>query len=361
MHVRDIVCQAIRLRIESNHDPDTWLHNVAPPLQCTEPAGTPDWRLRVMEAEIAGEVDRDLPNYFIAGTSTFVSAWTDDGIQLRTEDKGERSSALIESRYSERVTLVRIDRAVQDRWPQRLVKLFFGTRLLASGWMPFHAASVAFDGLGVLFCGTPGTGKSTFAHLASMYPDTALLSDDLTLVSRNQPLTLLGWPDRIAVPVSTLQATMPERLPELRGLRRSRLAPPSKDPINPGRVLRGERYAFDRREHRTLLGVRHGAAVPLGLIVLASCDPERRGEPLIGDVEPQGAQEELASHLAGPVDVRFLSDILGVFGRVPGPPANRPVERLVGVPMICMTWGVGLSNQRDAPRMIEEQLRRLAS
>src|SRR5205823_2615912 len=68
-----------------------------------------------------------------------------------------------------------------------------GTLCYQRGLQPFHANAIEIDGLGVVFAGPSGTGKSTLAaHFAKR--GHRVLCDDLCVLSVDPAGAVLVWP-----------------------------------------------------------------------------------------------------------------------------------------------------------------------
>ena len=94
------------------------------------------------------------------------------------------------------------DRRPRNGSPGRswLARVYFGSRLLAEGWRMLHAAAVTVDAGAVLVLAGPWGGKSTLVHRACREHGAAFLADDLVFLGEDG--TLVGWPTRVALPVS---------------------------------------------------------------------------------------------------------------------------------------------------------------
>ncbi|MEV6986291.1 hypothetical protein AB0M95_34235 [Sphaerisporangium sp. NPDC051017] len=202
---------------------------------------------------------------------------------------------------------------VSVRCADWLVRVFFASRMLASGWHMLHASAVAVNGSAVLFLAGQGGGKSTLAHRACAEIGAAFLADDLILIGPDQ--TVVGWPTRVALPAALVSGSG-EGCP------------------NRPRVI------LSPSQHRVLLNRERSSPVPLGAVV--SIVPTAGSEPLL--VEQLHCLRSVQSAaLDIPAQRLHTSDVLGLTG---GPrPAGRNVPAAIdrvllsGVPAASLRIG----------------------
>ncbi|MFJ4679123.1 hypothetical protein [Kitasatospora sp. NPDC088783] len=180
------------------------------------------------------------------------------------------------------------------RWADWLARVFFASRLLASGWRVLHASAVELDGRALVFLAGRRGGKSTLAHRAARERGALFMADDLVLVGPDG--LVVGWPTRVAVPREVLGG------PVAVGREESSVV---------GGVPR-QRVLFTPPEHRAALGVAYSAPVPLGAAVLvdgAGRGPVRAVRPSVRRV-----REALEEAARVPQQVLYVSDALGLMG-----------------------------------------------
>jgi hypothetical protein len=110
-----------------------------------------------------------------------------DGVTLAARYRADSPVALVEVDVLRRRTRVRIPDGdpPSRRWADWVARAFFGTRLLADGWLLIHAAAVRMTAGGgdralLVLAGQQG-GKSTLAHRACAELGAQLLADDLEM------------------------------------------------------------------------------------------------------------------------------------------------------------------------------------
>lgn len=185
--------------------------------------------------------------------------------------------------------------SVGVRWADWLARVFFASRLLASGWRMLHASAVAVDGTALLFLAGRHGGKSTLAHRAVWELGARFLADDLVLIGPNRQV--VGWPTRVAVPAPLAV--------DLAGGRRERS------------VLAGvvrERILFTPAQHRAALGVTYSPPVPLGAVVVVDGSGMER-EDVRAHTAAAGTLERAVTRAAAiPDQLLYVSDPLGLMG-----------------------------------------------
>ena len=192
----------VRLRLATDHDVSSLLADVSPPIGRFDDEGQPvDWTLRlVADASVRPEARPRRTWYLADGIGDLMASWAsirewdDRGVELVYHDDVAGVTCRITSDFAQRCTTVTGPPGPVNRRPLRLIRLFFGHRLLRAGWTPLHAASFVVDGAGVLCCGGPGAGKSTIAFLATALGGAEFLADDVSLVRGAPGPRVIGWP-----------------------------------------------------------------------------------------------------------------------------------------------------------------------
>jgi hypothetical protein len=225
----------------------------------------------------------------------------------------DAATAVIEADTAGRTTRVTLPAGDEAsiRWADWLVRVFFASRMLASGWRMLHASAVAVNGSAVLFLAGQGGGKSTLAHRACTELGTAFLADDLVLLGPDR--TVVGWPTRVSLPEELVTGSA-------------------------GTGTGRRRVVFSPADHRTLLNGERSSPVPLGAVVTVT--RAAGGDvPAVDHVNSLRAEETAALDI--PAQRLHTSDLLGLTG---GPrPAGRGVpvtrELLGGVPAARLRIG----------------------
>lgn len=213
--------------------------------------------------------------------------------------------------------------SVGVRWADWLARVFFASRLLASGWRMLHASAVAVEGTALLFLAGQHGGKSTLAHRAVWELGARFLADDLVFVGPNGQV--VGWPTRVAVPAPLAGG--------LAGGRRERSVVAG--------VVR-ERILFTPAQHRAALGVTYSPPVRLGAVVVV--DGSGAGEDVRAHAAGAGTLERVVARAADiPEQLLYVSDPLGLMG---GP---RLAEQAAGAgPLSGLLSGVPVAVLRAA-------------
>lgn len=187
----------------------------------------------------------------------------------------------------------------QTHWSAWLTKMFFASRLLATGWRMLHASAVVVGGVAVVFVAEPGGGKSTLAHRACRELGAAFLADDLVLLGPEG--TVIGWPTRVC---------LPQGLEDVASVDVGRLQTD---------LTGRRRWVVSLPEHRSL-GIIHGSPAPLGAVVHV-----RSGTALtsaLWNTKTRGEAEREACDI--PVQRLYTSDLLGLMG---GPSTQAPEDQ----------------------------------
>lgn len=187
----------------------------------------------------------------------------------------------------------------QTHWSAWLTKMFFASRLLATGWRMLHASAVVVDEVAVVFVAKPGGGKSTLAHRACRELGAAFLADDLVLLGPEG--TVIGWPTRVCLPCALEGAAS----------------------VEDGRMqtdLHGRRrLVVSLAEHRAL-GIVHAPPAPLGAVVHVRPGAALAARPW--SEESRAAAEAQVCDI--PVQRLYTSDLLGLMG---GPATLAPDDQ----------------------------------
>jgi hypothetical protein len=350
------------LRLESDYDVSGLLADVSPPVsQFADERLDADWTLRLLADDSVRPEARQRRTWYLTDgigdrmmSWASVRQWDDHGVELLYHDDVAGMTCTVTSDFHDRCTIVAGPPTPLNRRPLRLIRLFFGHRLLEAGWTPLHAASLVLDGAGVICCGAPGAGKSTIAFLATALGRATFLADDVSLVGRARTPRVIGWPTRVGVTERLVAATMPGKREELTGLRHPTLPPPAFDDESPARVLRGPRFSFDRSEHRSILGTVHGGPCELRLVVLLETDPSV-ATPVLHDISPDVVARALPRYLATSEEARFLVDVLGLVGMRRVPRWDVP-RGLLALRAVKLRWGTDPTTQGDAVDMLAARL-----
>ncbi|WP_327378818.1 hypothetical protein OG393_33440 (plasmid) [Streptomyces sp. NBC_01216] len=214
---------------------------------------------------------------------------------------------------------------VELRWADWLARVFFASRLLASGWRMLHASAVEVEGKALVFLAGRCGGKSTLAHRAVRELGGRFLADDLVLIGPGG--VVVGWPTRVAVPASLVGSAT--------GGRRDRSVVAG--------VVR-ERILFTPIEHRAALGISYSPPVRLGAVVVV----DGSGAAGEGVRVREAGDGVLELAVVGAADITeqmvYVSDPLGVMGgaRLADQSAGMgPVEGLFsGVPAAVLRVAV---------------------
>jgi hypothetical protein len=267
---------------------------------CSLPAQPRQWTLRLGE--------RAWPRLAVADTGP---GWAVVAGQYRRGEELVR----IEADRQARTTRVLIPAALAGsvRWVGWLVRVFFGTRMLAGGWLLLHAASVGMGGRAVLIGGAAGAGKSSLAHLACAQSGAVFMADDLTFIGRTpQAVGALGWPTRVCLPVDLMEPGegTDHELHDMSS------------------AWRRERWVLSPSQYSAATRFRRGGTAPVAATVL---------------LERDGAGRRLESLAADPDHTAFMRDTLGLFG-VPaagqnGTDGQALGQLLQGVPLLHVDAG----------------------
>ncbi|HUY50346.1 MAG TPA: hypothetical protein VMV92_32345 [Streptosporangiaceae bacterium] len=310
-------------------------------------AGEPGWQVDV-SGVTAGlgelcEQGRPVLAWPDSGTRLSIVDAADGVVTLAARYRTDSPAALVEADLLRRRTRVLIPEGdpPSRRWADWVARAFFGTRLLADGWLLFHAAAVRITagGRALLVLAGPQGGKSTLAHRACVELGAQLMADDLVLLRPGTGVPwVAGWPTRVCVPAELLDdaalAGLPGRLviqtaASGRERRRVVLSPP---------------------EYQRLLGIgRAGPAELGGVLALIPAACSSPGQPArAGAMGRERLAAALAEAARVPAQRLRMLDLLGVAGRpamaVPAalsPRAVRWDQVLAGVPAACLELADG--------------------
>jgi hypothetical protein len=309
-------------------------------------AREPGWHVDVAVAAVAV---RDTGE-----TGHPVLSWPDSGMRLTVLDAGGTLRVAARYRAASPPAVLEVERlrrrtrvVIPDgdlpsrRWPDWVVRLFFGTRLLADGCLLLHAAAVraaAADGdRALLILAGQRGGKSTLAHRACVELGARFMADDLVLLRAGSEVPeVTGWPTRVCLPAELLDGRLLAGLADrvvtqvtAAGMRRRLVVSPA--------------------EYQQLLGVARAGPAGLGGVLAVVPAGGRAGPAARATV--LGA-ERLAAVLAGaghvPAQRLRMLDLLGVAGApavtVPAQPRVPPAgwsRVLAGIPAACLELADG--------------------
>jgi hypothetical protein len=215
------------------------------------------------------------------------------------------------------------------RWPDWLARVFFGSRLLASGWMLLHASAVRVADGAILCVAGPTGGKSTFAHRACVEQGAHLMADDLVFIKAcGDEVRVVGWPTRIALPIHLAELGK-DRLPHA-----EYAAAAASQGWDRARVI------LSPAEHRHLLGIPHAGPATLAGTVVLDMSNEMSDAVQVVPLAPSALNETLVAARDIPGQRLYLTDLLGLVGGaclsagpalvepVPGPLLKQPAVRL---------------------------------
>jgi hypothetical protein len=252
---------------------------------------------------------------------------------LRVDHRARRWTAFIAS-----------DSLRDLRWVPRLVRLYFGAFLQSEGCAYVHAATVEWEGRGILFAGNGGSGKTSLAFLACSRLGARFLSDDTTVIrpSENGSVTVFGWPRRVALGLSLLQHE--PQFPEIRNrrLRREGLdfSFPTSD-VLPTEWARKNRVAFDPAEFLEIFGLTTSPAAKPALVVLPKARADHDGWK-VEPVPPEDTDGLLAP--CGLRQMEYVTDFLGVTPHARPRPHDDAISALEKLPAISVTYGTEVKN-----------------
>ncbi|MFY9510845.1 MAG: hypothetical protein WAQ05_07715 [Rubrivivax sp.] len=200
----------------------------------------------------------------------------------------------------------------------RMVKSIIGIHAQRKSMLFVHAAAMQLRGRGHLLLGPKGSGKSSLCHLAGMTAGAAIVSDDMvTIESTPGGLVARGWPNRIAVGESLLQALYgPDLSAMVQGLRRPTIPARSENAVlgdwHPDRRVR---HYYDQDEFVERFGVCLLPSMTVDSLVLPHCSPLRTSveiERFEGD-----SADAVCDNLAEPRQTKYMTDYLGLYGGDP--------------------------------------------
>ncbi len=261
-----------------------------------------------------------------------------DVLRLAGRFRADSPAAVIEVDRRRQLTQVQVpgDDPPSRRWPDWILRAFFGSRLLADGWTLLHAAAVRIPAPGgyraLLVLAGPRGGKSTLAHRACTELGAQFMADDLVVLraGTGRP-EVAGWPTRVCIPAELLDDALLGSLP---GQQVAQIAVG-------GRARR--RVVVSPPEYQRLLGIDRGGPAPVGGVIAVvparngPRGPAARSAPMDADL--------LAAMLADAARVeaqRLMTlDLLGVAGCAAVAPALRS-------PVTVPAWGSALAGIRGA-------------
>jgi hypothetical protein len=329
---------------------------VTPPCEVASPSGDSGWTLRTGSG--SGLPQREE----LRGRP--VLSFPDGGPQLRVTDavgcrlrvsgvlhSGEVMAHLTVDRVGRETVLHLPDAEGPEtegtgaRWVSWLARVYFGSRLLAEGWRMLHAAAVAVDAGAVLVLAGPWGGKSTLVHRACREHGAAFLADDLVFLGEDG--TLVGWPTRVALPVSLCSGV---EIP-----RRQR------------RVVDGQlrdRALFSPSEYRRAFAVRHAGPTPLaGVVVVGRSNPWQTDRLIVEALDTRRLRSALDAASRVAAQKLYLLDLLGVTGNswhvATGPVASLSTFDLRSVPgLFVRISDTGLLESLPVWDLVQEALAR---
>ncbi|WP_329453651.1 hypothetical protein OG894_44845 (plasmid) [Streptomyces sp. NBC_01724] len=287
---------------------------LVPACSVAPPGAVAQWTLKVEERSpevedrgglFNGRLVLELPY----GGRRLAVVGVDDGV-LRVTACYRPGAAPVVMEVDARQQVTRLVAALGDtvglRWADYLGRVYFASRLLASGWRMLHASAVALDGAALVFLAGRHGGKSTLAHRAVRELGARFLADDLVLIGPDG--TVVGWPTRVAVPA--------ELVGDIGGGRRERTVVAG---------VRRDRLLFTPAQHRAALGIAYSPPVPLGAVVIVDGDAAA-GEGVRADADVLERAVARAAHV--PQQLLYVSDPLGLMG------GARLADQAAGVPAL---------------------------
>jgi hypothetical protein len=207
-----------------------------------------------------------------------------DVLRLAGRYRADSPTAVIEVDRRRQLTQVQVPGGdlPSRRWPDWILRAFFGSRLLADGWTLLHAAAVRVPAPGgdraLLVLAGPQGGKSTLAHRACTELGAQFMADDLVLLraGTGRP-EAAGWPARVCVPAELLDDALLGLLPG-RQVAETAVA---------GRARR--RMVVSPPEYQRLLGIDRGGPAPVGggsecrAVLPLAADQPGLGRRVVGD------------------------------------------------------------------------------
>ena len=260
---------------------------MCPPAHLDDDVETPDWTLLLEDTDLRPPAPARSAMFGIKGWPRLSVAEGDgDRIDVVGQYRRDDPWVYISVDRQARRTAVSVPRGLDGplRWAAWLVRVFFGTRMVATGWRLLHSSCVALRGKAVVIGGAAGVGKSSLAHLGCAQLGAEFLSDDLTLVARvGRAATAVGWPTRVCPP-SDLMTTWPGATRETRAI---------------GPDWRRDRWVLGPAEHAAATGFRRGGQAPVAAVVLLEREPTATGVDAIAAEADQAA---------------FMTDSFGLMG-----------------------------------------------
>jgi hypothetical protein len=346
----------LRLTVEDARLRAAAVEVVTPPCEVASPSGDSGWTLRTGNGPGLPQPDE------LRGRP--VLSFPDGGPQLRVTDAvGGRLRVSGVLHAGEAVAHLTVDRVGREtvvhlpdaegseiegtgaRWVSWLARVYFGSRLLAEGWRMLHAAAVTVDAGAVLVLAGPWGGKSTLAHRACREHGAAFLADDLVFLGEDG--TVVGWPTRMAPPVSLCSGV---EIP-----RRQR------------RVVDGQlrdRVLFSPSEYRRAFAVRSAGPTPLaGVVVVGRSNPWQADRLIVEALDTRRFRSALDAASRVAAQKLYLLDLLGVTGNswhvATGPVASLSTFDLRSVPGVFVRISdTGLLESLPVWDLVQEALAR---
>ena len=298
----------LNLKVSAHLFLKAWMDELDPPFFFSEGTKSFDWQIEFKELTLDNKYQLKNNQVLTIGTTNYYFiSWTHSQVELFLHDTEQNSWAWVKSDYKNKKTTVFLHDTINNRFPIRLIKNFFGSRLLNEGWISAHGAALEIKNKGVLVCGASKSGKSSLSFLLMQNRTNRFLSDDLTLINPKD-LSMIGWPDRVAIPTDIIK----ELNPEIISIQSKKLRRKPLTVISRCKSSRGERFAFDREEHRSILKIRHKYKSYLKTIFILQLDKKFKKRPNFIEID---GNDELYKHLNNLNEIRFLMDIVGIFDK----------------------------------------------
>jgi hypothetical protein len=275
---------------------------VTPPCMVAWPSGAADWTLRTAgapgsarRAEVRGRPVLSFPD---GGPQLRVTDAASGKLQVSGVLRAGEVMAHLTVDPAGRETLVHLPEAegTGGRWVDWLARVYFGSRLLSDGWRMMHAAAVAVSDGAVLVLAGPWGGKSTLAHRACAEHGAAFMADDLVFLGEDG--TVVGWPTRVALPVS--------------------LCTGIEIPRRQRRVVDGQlrdRALFTPPEYRRAFTLQSAGPTPLaGVVVVGRSNPWQTDRLIVEALDARRLRSALDAASRVAAQKLYLLDLLGVTG-----------------------------------------------
>ncbi|MFH0246106.1 hypothetical protein ACGRHY_27655 [Streptomyces sp. HK10] len=292
----------LRVLAEKPHLLESVVGMLVPACAIEGPATDPQWSLVLDEhgsAETAGNSvsfdGRLVLGLPYGGRQLAVAGMSGGVMRVMGRYRPGAAPVVMEVDALRRTTRLRVapGDAVGVRWADWLARVFFASRLLASGWRMLHASAVAVDGAALVFLADRHGGKSTLAHRAVRELGARFLADDLVLIGPGG--MVVGWPTRIAVPAELAAG----------GGRRQRTV---VDGVARDRIL------YTPAQHRAALGIAYALPVPLGSAVLVEGAGAAAGSSRAHRAEIAAVHHAVTRAADIAEQLLYVSDPLGLMG-----------------------------------------------